>query len=55
VTGAIGVRTTLVGAAALGAVVTLAGLLLPGMRAIEGRASERSGEARRDLPVSAGA
>ena len=46
VTEAIGVRTTLVGAAALGAAVTLAGLLLPGMRAIEGRAPERGERCR---------
>ncbi|MBI2237206.1 MAG: MFS transporter [Actinobacteria bacterium] len=36
---AIGVRTTLVGAGVLGAVVTFAFLFLPGMRAIEGRAT----------------
>jgi MFS family permease len=53
VTEAIGVRTTLVGAAALGAAVTLAGLLLPGMRAIEGRAPDRSGDVGRELPASA--
>lgn len=49
VTDALGVRTTLVGAAVLGGAVTLAGLLLPGMRAIEGRAPERELSA----PVSA--
>jgi DHA3 family tetracycline resistance protein-like MFS transporter len=35
VSGAIGVQSTLVAAGALGAAVTLAGLLLPGMRSIE--------------------
>jgi MFS family permease len=35
VSGAIGVQATLVGAAALGAAVTLGALLLPGMRALE--------------------
>lgn len=43
VSGAIGVQATLVGAAALGGAVTLSGLLLPGMRAIEGRAPLRGG------------
>ncbi len=43
VSGAIGVQTTLVAAGTLGAVVTLAGLLLPGMRVIE-TASARHGE-----------
>jgi hypothetical protein len=37
VTAAIGIRATLVGAGALGSVVTLAALLVPGIRAIEGR------------------
>ena len=41
VSGAIGVQSTLVAAGTLGAAVTLAGLLLPGMRAIEGRADPR--------------
>ena len=36
VSAAVGVRETLVGAGVLGAVVTLAGLLVPGVRAIEG-------------------
>jgi MFS family permease len=51
VTELIGVRATLVGAAGLGAAVTLAGLLLPGMRAIEGR----SVQGGRELSASAGA
>ena len=38
VSAAIGPQTTLVAAGALGAVVTFAALLLPGMRAVEGRA-----------------
>jgi len=37
VSGAIGVRATLIGAGLIGAVVTLAALFAPGMRAIEGR------------------
>ena len=37
VAAAIGARTTLVAAAVVGAVVTLSGLFLPGMRDIEGR------------------
>jgi hypothetical protein len=36
VSAVLGVRATLIGAGALGAVVTLAALLLPGMRAVEG-------------------
>jgi MFS family permease len=39
VSGAIGVQATLIGAGALGAVVTFGALLLPGMRAVEGRHS----------------
>jgi MFS family permease len=39
VSGAIGVQATLIGAGALGAVVTFGALLLPGMRAVEGRQS----------------
>jgi DHA3 family tetracycline resistance protein-like MFS transporter len=38
VSAAIGARATLVGAGLLGAVVTFAALLAPGMRAVEGRA-----------------
>ena len=41
VSGAIGVQATLVGAGALGAVVTFGALLLPGMRAVEGICSRR--------------
>ena len=41
VSGAIGVQTTLIAAGLLGGAVTLAGLLLPGMRAIEDRGPER--------------
>ncbi len=41
VSSAIGVQMTLVGAAAIGGVVTFGALLLPGMRAIEGRHDER--------------
>lgn len=37
VSDALGVRTTLIGAGLLGAAVTFGGLLLPGMRAVEGR------------------
>jgi MFS family permease len=37
VSGAIGAQTTLIAAGALGAVVTFAALLLPGMRDVEGR------------------
>jgi MFS family permease len=37
VSGAIGAQTTLIAAGVLGAVVTFAALLLPGMRAVEGR------------------
>jgi DHA3 family tetracycline resistance protein-like MFS transporter len=47
VSEAIGVRTTLVWAGVIGGIVTFAALLLPGMRAIEGR-GERA-------PVAAGA
>ena len=39
VSSAIGVQATLIGAGALGAVVTFGALLLPGMRAVEGRHS----------------
>ena len=42
VSAAIGAQTTLIAAGALGAVVTFAALLLPGMRAVEGRAAERT-------------
>jgi MFS family permease len=39
VSSAVGVQATLIGAGALGAVVTFGALLLPGMRAVEGRHS----------------
>jgi hypothetical protein len=42
VSGAIGARTTLIAAGVLGAVVTFAALLLPGMRDVEGRSEERA-------------
>jgi hypothetical protein len=41
VSAALGPQATLIAAGALGAVVTLAALLLPGMRAVEGRHTER--------------
>ena len=34
--GAIGVRTTLIGAGVIGAIVTLAALFVPGVRSVEG-------------------
>jgi DHA3 family tetracycline resistance protein-like MFS transporter len=40
VSGAIGVRTTLIGAGVIGGFVTLAALFIPGVRAIEGRHEE---------------
>jgi hypothetical protein len=40
VAGLIGIRATLIGAAVIGGVFTLAALFLPGMRAIEGLAAE---------------
>jgi DHA3 family tetracycline resistance protein-like MFS transporter len=52
VTEAIGVRTTLVGAGVLGAAVTLAGLLLPRMREIEGAAPLARPEVARELSAS---
>ena len=39
VSGAIGVQATLIGAGAIGAIVTFGALLMPGMRAVEGLAS----------------
>jgi MFS family permease len=42
VSAAIGARTTLIAAGLLGGVVTFAALLLPGMRAVEGRSEERA-------------
>jgi MFS family permease len=53
VSGAIGVQATLIGAGALGGVVTLAGLLLPGMRAIEGCAQPRARHGREPAPSAA--
>jgi DHA3 family tetracycline resistance protein-like MFS transporter len=44
VSGAIGVQATLVGAAALGGVVTFGAFLLPGMRAVEGLGSRSAPE-----------
>src|SRR4029077_8023944 len=48
VRSAIGVQATLIGAGLLGGAVTLGGLLLPGMRSIEGRNEPR--DARRLSP-----
>jgi DHA3 family tetracycline resistance protein-like MFS transporter len=42
VAGLVGIRTTLIGAAAIGGVCTLGALFLPGMRSIEGLAGEAS-------------
>jgi hypothetical protein len=42
VSAAIGAQTTLIGAGALGGVVTFGALLLPGMRDVEGVGSEES-------------
>ncbi len=42
VSAAIGVRTTLIGAGVVGGLVTLAALLVPGVRAIEGRHAEEN-------------
>ena len=44
VAGLVGIRTTLIGAAAIGGVCTLGALFLPGMRSIEGLAGEASAE-----------
>jgi MFS family permease len=59
VSGALGAQTTLVGAGLLGGIITVAALALPGMRAIEGGAARRPGEADGEsdgaLPVPAGA
>jgi DHA3 family tetracycline resistance protein-like MFS transporter len=41
---ALGARATLVVAAVIGAIATVGGLLIPGMRAIEGVASRPSGQ-----------
>jgi hypothetical protein len=49
VSGAIGVKATLVGAGVLGGIVTFGALLLPGMRALEDRAGhEDQHDDRRD-------
>jgi DHA3 family tetracycline resistance protein-like MFS transporter len=54
--GAIGVRTTLIGAGVLGAVVTLAALFVPGVRAIEGPRIAQHPDARLELaPVEVNA
>jgi DHA3 family tetracycline resistance protein-like MFS transporter len=45
VSGAIGAQATLIGAGALGAVVTFAALLLPGMRSVEGAPRRAEGAA----------
>lgn len=47
VSGAIGVQATLIGAGIVGALVTFAALLLPGMRAVEGLGSAPPGEPSR--------
>jgi MFS family permease len=49
VSGAVGVRTTLIGAGVLGAVVTLAALFVPGVRAIEGPRMAQSADSRLHL------
>ena len=42
VSGAIGAQSTLIGAGLIGGVITFGALLLPGMRAIEGREAPAS-------------
>jgi Transmembrane secretion effector len=49
VSSAIGVRATLIGAGVLGAIVTLAALFIPGVRAVEGRRRDESAESLRAL------
>ena len=44
VSGVLGARTTLIVSGVLGAVVTFAALLLPGMREVEGRSEERAAD-----------
>jgi DHA3 family tetracycline resistance protein-like MFS transporter len=51
VADALGARPTLVGAAAVGAAVTLAALFLPGMREIEQDGDEPPQQLRRPLPL----
>jgi len=55
VAGLLGVRTTLLAAAAVGSVVTLGALFLPGMRSIEGgyRSLPRANGVRRELALPA--
>jgi hypothetical protein len=48
VSAAIGARTTLIAAGLLGAVVTFAALLLPGMRAVDGRSEQRATDQHED-------
>jgi MFS family permease len=48
IAGLIGVRATLIGAAVIGGVITLGALFLPGMRDIEGVATE---DPQRDVPL----
>jgi len=57
VSAVLGVRTTLVAAGILGGVITFAGLLLPGMRAVEGgglRAARAPGPPPRPVAATAG-
>jgi DHA3 family tetracycline resistance protein-like MFS transporter len=55
VSAAIGAETTLVLAGAIGGVVTFAALLLPGMRAVEGRAGRDGADASGDAGTPAAA
>jgi DHA3 family tetracycline resistance protein-like MFS transporter len=50
----VGVRATLVGAAAIGAAATVCALFLPGMRDVEGQAEPRSGGLARRAYASSG-
>ena len=52
VSAAIGAQTTLIAAGALGAVVTLGALFLPGMRAVEGREPAATTPSTRDHDVT---
>jgi DHA3 family tetracycline resistance protein-like MFS transporter len=56
VSGAIGARTTLIGAGVIGAVVTLAALFVPGVRAVEGTRTSQSADSPLPAlsPVEAG-
>jgi MFS family permease len=49
--GFIGVRATLIGAAVIGGVATLGALFLPGMRDIEGMATEADGDSKSGAPA----